>query len=376
MINESMTPSERIQKAINLEEADRVPVAPVISYDAARYYGITIGEFFWNRKKAEEAYEYTVNKLGGIDFVTIPETAGDFFSPFMSAFSLYYCDWKFPGKGLPENAQPQFSKHTPFIDENGYDSLKEKGIFQFLNFRNAEASDIKKFLETKERDEVYYRKWYDERKINPWYNSFTLSPFQMLALLRGFQNLLVDLYRRPEKVIEVSDWLCDCMIAVAEFQLKDRKEGIIFHAGHQANANNLSPSQFEKFGLPYMRKMVEEFAKDGLITQLHNHGDWTPFLEYFKDFPKKKCILYLDECTDIFKAKEVLGDTMCVMGNLSASLLSFGTPKKVAEVTKKIIDGCAEGGGLIISCENPADTKFENLKALVDTVKKHGVYRA
>jgi hypothetical protein len=376
MTGESMTSIERIDKAINLEEADRVPVAPLLSYDIPRYYGISTEEYFWNQKKAEEAYEYTVNKLGGVDFITMPETSEDFFTPFISAYSLYYCDWKFPGKGLPKNATPQFSKHTPFINENGYDSLIEKGIFQFLNFRNAGASDIKNFFEAKETHNAFYSKWFEERNVRPYYDINTVSPFQLLALLRGFQNLLVDLYRRPEKVIEVSDWLNDCLVAVAEFQLKERNEGIIFYAGHQANANNLSPSQFEKFNLPYFRKMVEEFAKAGFVTHLHNHGDWTPFLEYFKDFPKKKCILYLDHETDIFKAKEVLGDTMCVMGNLPASLLSFGTPKKVEDATKKIIDGCAEGGGLIVSCENPSDTKFENLKALVDTVKKHGVYRA
>jgi hypothetical protein len=43
---------------------------------------------------------------------------------------------------------------------------------------------------------------------------------------------------------------------------------------------------------------------------------------------------------------------------------------------KDILDKCADGGGLIISAEDPVNCKFENLKALVDATKKYGVYRA
>jgi uroporphyrinogen-III decarboxylase len=381
MTNESMTSIERIEKAINLEEADRVPVAPIISYDAARHYGITVEEFFWNPKKAEEAYEYTFNKLGGVDFVTLnaARTYDNFYSPLFEIFSLFYFNWKFPEKETSPNFMPQMINPGPLIDEKGYDLLIREGAYRFFNFKNAKFGDLDKFFDSMRAQKVFLDNWTRQYKVSPWRDTVIYSTFDFLELLRGLKNLFTDIYRRPEKVIELSEWLSDCLIALATFPMQNgqdtRKNKIILLSNLHSHAGNLSPKQFERFSLPYLKKMVEEFAKDGFIVHIHNHGNWTPFLEYFREFPKKKCILCLDHETDIFKAKEILGDRICLMGNLPATILSFGTPKEVEDATKKIIDGCAEGGGLIINCEDPLDTKFENLKTLVDTVKKYGIYR-
>ena len=372
---EAMDSIERVNKAINLEEPDRVPVAPFIGYEAAKFFGITIGEFFGDPKKAERAYEYTIEKLGGIDMVAQPSTYNDFYSPLSLSYSLYYSDWKLPGKELSGDVMPQFNE-KPIMDENGYDLLINEGLLHFLNFKKAGFWGLLKFFKAARKSKAFYQKWFDERKVPMVSDAFTMLPFDVLALMRGLPNFLIDLFRRPEKVIEASDAMIDGLIALGEFPMRGLSGKIIFQGSQQSSAEIVSPRQFEKFTLPYLKKMTEEFAKDGFISHLHNHGNWTPFLEYLADFPKRKCILYFDEKTDIFKAKEVLGDRMCLMGNVSAALLSFGTPKKVEETVKKIIDGCADGGGLIISCENPPDAQFANLKVLIDTTKKHGVYRA
>ena len=55
--------------------------------------------------------------------------------------------------------------------------------------------------------------------------------------------------------------------------------------------------------------------------------------------------------------------------------LSFGSPHLIEKQTKEIIDKCAEGGGLIVGSELPDDAKLENVKAMIDTCKKYGVYR-
>ena len=59
-------------------------------------------------------------------------------------------------------------------------------------------------------------------------------------------------------------------------------------------------------------------VEEGAIPVLHFDADWTRDLERFKEFPKAKCVLSLDGKTDIFKAKEVLGDHMCLMGDVPA----------------------------------------------------------
>jgi uroporphyrinogen-III decarboxylase len=43
----------------------------------------------------------------------------------------------------------------------------------------------------------------------------------------------------------------------------------------------------------------------------------------------------------------------------------------------KLIQEVGEGGGFILSsgCSVPVDAKTENVKAMIDTAKKHGLYK-
>ena len=101
-------------------------------------------------------------------------------------------------------------------------------------------------------------------------------------------------------------------------------------------------------------------------------------LPFLRELPRKKCILMLDGYTDIFKAKEVLGDHLCIMGDVHASLLTLGTSEEVEAYVRKLIDTVGKGGGFILStgCELPPNCKEENFRAMLDTAKTHGVYQA
>ena len=54
------------------------------------------------------------------------------------------------------------------------------------------------------------------------------------------------------------------------------------------------------------------------------------------------------DIVDIKKCKEILGDTMCFWGNVPAQLLVVGTPQRVKDYVKKLIDTFGDNGGLII----------------------------
>jgi uroporphyrinogen-III decarboxylase len=97
-------------------------------------------------------------------------------------------------------------------------------------------------------------------------------------------------------------------------------------------------------------------------------------LEYFKELPLKSGYLHMDERTDIFQAKKILGDHLCLFGNLKPSLFTLGTEEEVEREVKAIIDGCAAGGGLIVSAELTADSRFELVDKMVQVTKTYGVY--
>ena len=130
---------------------------------------------------------------------------------------------------------------------------------------------------------------------------------------------------------------------------------------------------FERFEWPYLQRYVDALVSEGLTPWLHFDTDWGINLPYLTKLPKGKCICDLDGTTDIFKAKEILKDHMCISGDVPASLLTLGTPEEVQEYCKKLIDEVGEGGGFMLTtgCECPIDVKPENLKAMVETGKSY-----
>jgi len=75
------------------------------------------------------------------------------------------------------------------------------------------------------------------------------------------------------------------------------------------------------------------------------------------------------------KAKEVLGERFCLMGDVSPALLSLGTPEQVRAYCTKLIDTAGKGGGLILSpgCCAPAHATLENVKAMVDVARTYPI---
>lgn len=84
------------------------------------------------------------------------------------------------------------------------------------------------------------------------------------------------------------------------------------------------------------------------------------------------------EKIDLRKVREVLGDHVVIMGGLSSALLVLGTPEKVYEEACKLLNDVREPGGFIMAGSGvagiPDETKPENLRALIEAVKKCGTY--
>ena len=105
-------------------------------------------------------------------------------------------------------------------------------------------------------------------------------------------------------------------------------------------------------------------------------GDYTPRLEFLAELPAGKVCGCFDK-VDIRRAKEVLGDTMCFMGNIPPQLLIIGTPEEVKDYVKKLVDTFGDNGGLIINGAAsgiPEEAKPENVRAIKEAVFEYGVY--
>lgn len=372
-----MTAIERVDKHVNLETPDRVGVAPMGSFYHANLAGMTIEEVLMNPWKADEAFEYAFERHGGFDMAEVGFLLATYLSPTPDIFSTFYFDWHLPGRERVPNAIPNLNeraRENPLMTEDDYDLILKHGLHRFFNFRRAGVGDLAMLAAKSPETGQIARKWWEERQIPTMIDASVNNPFTLLSQLRGSTNFMLDLRRRPDKILAVLDVITDGLIAAGLALAEMVHARTLIMGATRGSADFISPKMFEKYCLPFLVRTAHAISEAGYRIQYHFDTRWTPMLEYFKQFPAKSGFLHLDERTDIFEAKRILGDHLCLLGNLKPSLFILGTEEQVEREVKSIIDGCADGGGLIVSAELAADSKFELVDKMIRTTKAYGKY--
>ncbi len=191
----------------------------------------------------------------------------------------------------------------------------------------------------------------------------------------GIEALSYAIYENPgliEKVMErYVDWNC----RVVE---KLNKIGVDFIISYDNIAYNsgplVSPQVFREFFVPGMRA-ISDTCKMPWIT--HMDGNIMPIIEDILAMGVSGLHPLEPGCLDIKTVKEKYGDRICLWGNIDLRYtLTRGTPEEVEAEVKQRIEDIAPGGGYIIGSSNglPEYCKIENIWAMVKAVKKYGKY--
>jgi uroporphyrinogen-III decarboxylase len=204
---------------------------------------------------------------------------------------------------------------------------------------------------------------------------FSKAPYDTLGdTLRGTHGIMMDMFRRPDKLLAALDVMTPIMINMGIHSMQMTGSPMIFMPLHKAADGFMSDAQFEKFYWPTFRKVLIGLIEGGCIPFPALEGHWDSRLEILQDIPKGKTMWMVDQ-SDIAKAKQTLGKVACLAGNVSSSMLLLSTPEKVKDYCKKLIDTIGIDGGFVMS--NGAffdEAKPENVKAMVEATRKYGVY--
>ena len=185
---------------------------------------------------------------------------------------------------------------------------------------------------------------------------------------------MLDMYRKPDKVLKACEKLLPYMIDMGVKPAKASGNPRVFIPLHKGLDGFMSLDQFKKFFWPTLRELMVALINEGLVPIPFWEGNCESRLEVIKDIPAGKAC-YKFESTDMIKAKKVLGDTVCIRGNVPLSILVGGTPDDVRQYCKKLIDVAGKGGGFIMDTATGVDdAKIENVKAMFDFTREYGVY--
>ena len=142
----------------------------------------------------------------------------------------------------------------------------------------------------------------------------------------------------------------------------------------------MSPNNYRRYVLPWIKETCKIAHKEGIKVILHSCGD---IYDLFEDLINIgiDAIHPIEPTTanpdyNIFKLYEKYGDKITFIGNVSPQDLAEKPPEFIQDYTKKLIKELAPGGGYILSSGhsiNPA-VKLENFLAMHKTLEKYGKY--
>jgi uroporphyrinogen-III decarboxylase len=269
-----------------------------------------------------------------------------------------------------ENLPPIYSIITYYMGMAGFSAFDSPEIEHALQSIIKAAKEAKELI----KGATEYAGKMKELGFPPQFGSLAQAPFDTLSdFFRGTKGAMLDMFRYPDKLLAATEKLLPIMLQTG-LAAKSRGHTRVFIPLHKGLDGFMSLDQFNTFYWPTLRRLILALIDEGLNPFVLWEGDCTSRLETIADIPRGKAV-YWFERTDIFRAKEILGDTVCIRGNVPLSIMCTGTPDDVKEYCRKLIDFVGKGGGFIMDCSTVMDdAKPENVKAMMGFTKEYGVY--
>ncbi len=400
----------RFIKTIKLEEPDRVPVMLPSGYYPAIYGGSSLKRVMYDYDALRRTYlkflqdfemdtyigpglvlpgkvmediDYKLHEWPGHglgDDVTMYQyVEGEYMSP--DEYDDFIAD---PSDYLLRTYLPRCaSAFTGFRKLAPLTPLVAIPVFYMLAFADPEVrASVQALLDAAKEGERWWSAVADVNDaslaagIPSVWGSMACAPYDLIGdSLRGTKGIMMDMYRRPSKLIEAMERTVP--IAIKETVAGSNASGcpVVFMPLHKGTGGFMSNKQFERFYWPTLKRLLLGLIEEGLVPMCFAEGDYTDRLEIVSEMPKCSMIWYF-ETMDMAHAKKILGDKACIAGNLPTSVLCTGTPAQVKEHCRRLIEVCAPGGGYILSGAASIDKgNPDNLRAMMEAAKEFGTYR-
>lgn len=398
----------RVMDAVELRQPDRVPTAFFSTFWIARYGGITYRQAMYDYDRVSQLVRQAVLELQP-DLFALPHQIS-LLGPVMDRLGFRQLQW--PGHGTDENVGYQYldkeymkpeeyeeylldptgfflTKYLPRVGE-AFEGLAELPLFPALYYIRllvgirpfANPKVVKSLAALQEAGQeaqrlmlhsVEFAKEMAALGFPLAHGVGSIAPFDLFGdYLRGSKGIMLDMYRRRDELLAAMEralyFIKTATIAGAKFA----PSKFVFIPIHWGPDSFMSSSQFKTFYWPTLRKLMMALIDNGLIPVPLWEADCTSRLETIADIPRGKTI-YWFERTDLVRAKEVLGDVVCLRGNVPTSLMVTGRPDEVDAYCRRLIEKVGKGGGLILdaACGIPDEARPENVRAMFEATRKY-----
>jgi len=208
------------------------------------------------------------------------------------------------------------------------------------------------------RDEVFIRGNCDQ------------APFSLASMMRGAQTWMLDLMMGTDE--QITALLEYCTEATSQFIKLMAQTGcdMVSNGDSPAGPAMISAEMYEKYALPYEKRIAELAHREGLPYALHICGNTDIILELMKKTGSDA--FELDYLTDINKIYDLLHDSVTFIGNIDPSgVIALGSVDDVKAKTLELLDIYRDSSRFILNagCAIPSTTPSENLKTMIETAR-------
>ncbi len=319
------TPKERMAAFAKGETLDRIPCVPLLGQNCAPLYGYSVREFNTSADVMADVSQKVFQEFRpdgvsiGIGLQGMPEAMG--------------AALDFPEMGAPKIAAPGFADYAELDDMEPADPYKSGRLPLFLEA----LEKLKQALD----DEVFVSTGFS-------------GPLTAALLFRGTDRALRDMRRNPEGMRKVLELTTASLMRYIDAAM-DIGLGVSV-SEPLSSCTVIRPQLFETFAQPYLKRLAdyvrEKYHKTmGIHICGRSKAIWRQTADAgFASFS-------IDNIEDVGEAREIIGDRMAVMGNVSpVSILFEGSVRDVyreAEICVEKGKGSPKGFILSSGCEIP-----------------------
>lgn len=257
---------------------------------------------------------------------------------------------------------------APLIERPVLASLSDVASLRKLNPWNSPLSravlDATRFLLDRIGDQVYVMGRADQ------------GPFDLACMIAGPETLMTEMARGENdgQIFELLEFASDAYILYARIFKEMGCPGTSLGEA-LCSPDVISPKMYEKYCLPFGKKVVSALQSDEFFLAYHTCGNTTRIID--RMVQTGASILEFDYKCDKAVAKKAAEGKTTLLGPIDPSgVLHHGSIEDVETACREAIEVLAPGGGFILGpgCALPGTTPPENIDKLIECAKIYGRY--
>ena len=345
-----MKPIERVSLTLQHQEADRIPVYPLLCGASRQLVQASYPVWSTDMDVCAEAYEKVTDAFE-LDIICT-----------LIDFSVEAADF---GQSIiypeQEAAHPDISNYL-IKDRDGYLSLEPIQLKQAKRMMG----------HVKLCDRLVRNKGKDVPVV-----AFVFGPLGILSMMRGQGQMFMDLLDDPEAVKHgvsaITETLLEYVDALAATGVQAIMLDTLF-----ASQSIMSKAMWREFEGVYVQRIAERIRANGCLTMVHNCGNGVYFDAQIETMqPAAISFLHIpDDCQSYAEVKEKYGSKVTLIGHIPPPWLLDATEEEIVAECQEEIATFKAGGGFILAtgCEYPANLSLDKARIIVDAAKRFGTY--